>query len=115
MTRIYVPSTLPDLAQSWRSGQVVERAERVVAADEAEDSEYAALLDAADASGELLAGLPDGQRRRVVVVAEPTTGGDEISWRDVVSLHVDDADDTDPDEDLGWWATQEIEDLVADL
>ena len=39
-------------------------------ADDGEESEYVALMTAADASAELVAGLPDGRRRRVVVVAE---------------------------------------------
>ena len=35
-----------------------------------------------------------------------------MTWRDVVAVHVDDRDDADPDDDLAWWATQEIDDLL---
>ena len=65
----------------------------VVAADDGEESEYAALMTAADASAELLAGLPDGERRRVVVVAETATADGPVRWRDVVAVHVDTEDD----------------------
>ena len=39
-----------------------------------------------------------------------------VPMRDVVAVHADVADrpaGADPDEDLGWWATQEIPDLLA--
>ena len=81
--------------------------------DDAEESEYDALMTAADASAALVAGLPDGQRRRVVVVAETATADAPVRWRDVVAVHVDTEDDADADDDLAWWATQEIGDLVA--
>ena len=111
MTRRYLPSTLPRLAAEW-DGPGPGAADPVVAADDGEESEYAALMTAADASGELLAGLPDGHRRRVVVVVEGTSGEGPATWRDVVAVHVDDRDDADPDDDLAWWATQEIGDLL---
>ena len=84
----------------------------VVAEDDGEETEYAALMTAADASAELLAGLPDGRRRRVVVVAETAAADGPVAWRDVVAVHVDSQDDADPDDDLAWWATQEIGDLL---
>jgi hypothetical protein len=87
----------------------------VVAADDGEETEYAALMTAADASADLVAGLPDGRRRRVVVVVETATADGAVGWRDVVAVHVDDRDDADPDDDLAWWATQEIGDLLASL
>ncbi|MFC7362649.1 DUF6912 family protein [Nocardioides astragali] len=112
MTRRYVPSTLPRLAEEWeREGPEVRDA--VVAEDEGEETEYAALMTAADASAQLLAALPDGRRRRVVVVVETATAEGPATWRDVVAVHVDSSDDADPDDDLAWWATQEIGDLVA--
>lgn len=112
MTRRYLPSTLPRLAAEWeREGPEV--LDPVVADDEGEETEYAALMTAADASAELLAALPDGQRRRVVVVVETATPDAAATWRDVVAVHVDSRDDADPDDDLAWWATQEIGDLVA--
>ena len=112
MTRRYLPSTLPRLATEW-DGPGPDASDPVVAADDGEESEYAALMTAADASAELLAGLPDGRRRRVVVVVGSATAEGPVSWRDVVAVHVDDSDDADPDDDLAWWATQEIGDLLA--
>lgn len=114
MTRRYLPSTLPRLAAEW-DGTGPDGSDPVVAADDGEESEYAALMTAADASAELVAGLPDGQRRRVVVVVETAPDEGSASWRDVVAVHVDDRDDADPDDDLAWWATQEIGDLIASL
>lgn len=112
MTRHYLPTTLPRLAAA-RDADGPEVLDPVVAEDDAEETEYAALMTAADASAELLAGLPDGQRRRVVVVAETTTAAAAVTWRDVVAVHADDHDDADPDDDLAWWATQEVDDLLG--
>ena len=112
MSRRYVPTTLPRLAEQWDDeGPDVQDA--VLAEDDAEETEYAALMTAADASAELLAGLPDGRRRRVVVVVETASADAPAAWRDVVAVHVDDHDDADPDDDLAWWATQEISDLLT--
>ena len=112
MIRRYLPSTLPRLTEDWEGGgpQVLDP---VVAEDDSEETEYAALMTAADASAERLAGLPDGRRRRVVVVAETATEGGPVTWRDVVAVHVDSVDDADADDDLAWWATQEIGDLLS--
>ncbi|HSU02289.1 MAG TPA: hypothetical protein VLK03_07030 [Nocardioides sp.] len=119
MIRRYLPSTLPRLAEQWDAEQWdadgPEVLDAVVAEDDGEETEYAALMTAADASAELLAGLPDGRRRRVVVVVETGAVADPVSWRDVVAVHVDDRDDARPDDDLAWWATQEIGDLLASL
>jgi hypothetical protein len=112
VTRRYLPTTLPRLAEQW-DGEGPELVDPVVAEDDAEETEYAALMTAADASAELLAGLPDGRRRRVVVVVETASAQAPVTWRDVVAVHVDDRDDADPDDDLAWWATQEIGDLLA--
>ena len=112
MSRRYLPSTLPRLAADW-TGAGPDAGDPVVAADDDEATEYAALMTAADASAELLAGLPDGQRRRVVVVVETAGTGGPTAWRDVVAVHVDSDDDADPDDDLAWWATQEVGDLIA--
>ncbi len=112
MTRRYLPSTLPRLAEDWeREGP--SPVDPVLAEDDGEETEYAALMTAADASAELVAGLPDGQRRRVVVVVETATSDGPVTWRDVVAVHVDDRDDAHPDDDLAWWATQEVGDLLA--
>ena len=112
MTRRYLPTTLPRLAAEW-DGDGPGADDAVVAADDGEETEYAALMTAADASSDLLAGLPDGQRRRVVVVVETPGADAPVAWRDVVAVHVDDGDDADPDDDLAWWATQEIGDLIG--
>jgi hypothetical protein len=112
VTRRYVPTTLPRLAEEWEHAGP-EVLDPVVAEDDGEETEYAALMTAADASAELLAGLPDGQRRRVVVVVETAAADASVTWRDVVAVHVDGQDDADPDDDLAWWATQEIGDLLA--
>ena len=111
MSRRYLPTTLPRLAEQW-DGEGPELLDPVLAEDDAEETEYAALMTAADASAELLAGLPDGRRRRVVVVVETASADAPVTWRDVVAVHVDDRDDADPDDDLAWWATQEIDDLL---
>ena len=112
MTRRYLPSTLADLARDWeRPGPAVGDA--VVATDESEEAEYAALTEAADRSAERLAGAPDGSRRRVVVVVEDGADPAAPRWSDVVAVHVDDHDDAHPDDELGWWATQEVPDLLG--
>ncbi|GAA1446321.1 hypothetical protein GCM10009641_69630 [Mycobacterium cookii] len=112
MTRRYLPSTLMKLTEDWeREGPSL--VDPVPAEDDGEESEYAALMTAADVSAELVAGLPDGQRRRVVVVVETATTDAPATWRDVVAVHVDDRDDAHPDDDLAWWATQEVGDLLA--
>lgn len=112
--RRYVPTTLPALARYWES-EGPEVADPVLADDDSEESEYAALMAGADASARLVAGLPDGQRRRVVVVVETTSADQSVTWRDVVAVHLDPRDDADEDDDLAWFATQEIGDLLASL
>lgn len=108
--RRYLPSSLPRLAEDWAVDG--PRVLDPVVADDGEESEYAALMTAADASAELVAGLPDGQRRRVVVVAETAAEDAPVRWRDVVAVHVDTEDDADADDDLAWWATQEVGSLL---
>ena len=114
MTRRYLPTTWPRLADRWQDDGP-DGLDPVLADDETEETEYAALMTAADLSAGLLDGLPDGQRRRVVVVVETATADGAMTWRDVVAVHVDDHDDAEPDDDLAWWASQEIGDLVASL
>lgn len=102
--RVYLAATL-DLLAGWvASGTLGADAPRVVAEDEDEESEYVALMTAADLSAELLAGAG----RRVVVVAE----GPAATMRDVVAVHVDDDESWESDDDLGWYATQEIQHLL---
>jgi len=112
--RVYLPTTLAVLAEQYAAGAVVVTEDAVVAEDDGEDAEYAALMTAADASAALLAGAG----RRVVVAAEldqePEPGW-TVPLKRVVAVHADTEDrpaDADPDEDLAWFATQELPDLL---
>jgi hypothetical protein len=113
-TRVYLPLTIALLAELHAAGEATVTDDAVVAEDDSEDGEYAALMTAADVSAELLG----GPGRRVVVVAEldkePETGW-TIPLRRIVAVHADAEDrpaDADPDEDLAWFATQEIPHLL---
>ena len=114
MTRVYVPLTLDALGAAHAEDAVVATDDVVVAVDDSEDEEYAALMTAADVSA-ALAG-PTG--RRVVLVAEldrVPEAGDRIPRKRWVAVHADDAErgaDADPDDDLGWFGVQEIPQLV---
>ena len=107
--RVYVPTTLTGLAGYVDRGAIPGSAERVVADGEDEESEYAALMTAADVSAQML----DGPGRRVVIVAEPPDTEGDLPMRLVVAVHVDTEDDAGADDDLAWYASQEIPDLVA--
>ena len=118
--RTYVPATPALLAEWHAAGAVPAEAERVVAPGEDEESEYAALMGAADASLELLGGAG----RRVVVVVEETVGPDRgdvpapaaVAWRHVAAVHADAVErpaGADPDDDLAWYATQEVAQLLG--
>ena len=98
--RRYQPTTLSGLASGVTPDQ-----EAVPADSDSEDDEYAALMTAADLSAELVVGLPDGQRRRVVAVFE----GDGA---EMLAVHADTVDDASPDDDLAWYATQEVGSLL---
>jgi hypothetical protein len=115
--RVYLPTTLERLREEHAAGAVTVGADAVAAEADDEESEYAALMTAADASAAMLAGPG---RRVVVVAALPSvpTEGARVPFRDVVAVHADTEDrapDADPDEDLGWFATQEIGDVVLDM
>lgn len=104
--RLYVPSSL-GLLRAWHeSGTIPSTDDAFVAEDEAEESEYDALMAAADASRALGAG-----RRVVVVVETPAEGA--VPMSDAVAVHADTVDDAADDDELGWFATQEIPDLLA--
>jgi hypothetical protein len=53
---------------------------------------------------------------------EPAGGDDvtlvevaaDVPWKNVAAAHVDTTDDAGEEDDLAWFATQEIADLVAD-
>ena len=83
--------------------------ERIVAEDDSEEAEYAALMTAADASASLVA----GSGRRVVLVADVADAAGAVPKKSWASVHVDTEDDADPDDDLAWYATQEISDVLA--
>lgn len=107
-TRVYVPTTLAGLAGFVADGSVPASAARLAAADESEEAEYDALMSAASESADLL----DGPGRRVVLVAEVADAEGAIPMDRVVAVHVDTEDDADEDDDLAWFATQEIPDLL---
>ena len=111
MTRVYVPATL-DLLSVWvAAGRIPASVERLVAQSEDEGDEYDALMAAAEESAALLS----GPGRRVVVVAEPADPDAELPLGLVVAVHADDTDrpiGADPDADLAWYATQELEHLL---
>jgi hypothetical protein len=106
--RLYQPTTLTRLAEAHAAGGLEPDDDVVQATSDSEEDEYAALMTAADLSAERLAGLPDGLRRRVVVVLE--AGG-----TDILAVHADPADDADADDDLAWYATQELDSLLGGI
>jgi hypothetical protein len=111
--RVYVPTTLIGLARLRDDGSWPASVEGYVADGDSEEQEYAALMAAAAEAAELL----DGPGRRVVVVADVADPDAAVLLRDVVAVHADPADrpaGADPDEDLGWYATQEIDAVLAD-
>lgn len=106
--RIYVPATLAGLATYDAAGTVPASVERFVAPDESEEGEYAALVAAAEAAGELL----DGAGRRVVLVAEVADPDAAVPMSEVVAVHADTREGAGPDDDLAWFATQEVPHLL---
>lgn len=104
--RLYVPASL-ELLRAWHaSGTIPSTDEAFLPEDDGEESEYDALMAAADASRAL------GASRRVVVVVETPREG-AVPMSDAVAVHADTADDAGDDDELGWFATQEIPDLLA--
>lgn len=111
MTRVYRAATIADLGALLATGELPADPDVVVAEGDDEASEYDALMTAADASAALLT----GPGRRVVVVAEVGDPEAAVPLRHVVAVHADTADrpiDADPDDDLAWYGTQEIESLI---
>ena len=116
--RVFLPSTLPALAQPLQAGQVgpgplpgfavTPALREAYASGDEEELEYTALTEAARASLRQLAGDPDAPPRRVVLAADlpadqvkPDASDDEparVVVLDAVPLnrldaaHVDDAD-----------------------
>jgi hypothetical protein len=78
--RVFLPSTLPAVAQALQAGQVgpgplpgfavTPALREAYASGDAEELEYAALTEAARASLRMLAGDPAAPPRRVVLAAE---------------------------------------------
>jgi len=113
--RGYLPTTLRMLREYVAAGQITVDHGLVVASEDSEDAEYAALCEAADLSAGLVA--REGARgRRVVVVVEAAEPERAIQLREVVAVQADttevDPYDEDPVE-LAWFATQEIADLLS--
>jgi hypothetical protein len=110
--RVYVPATLTVLAELAARGELPASADRFVAADETEEAEYDALAEAAAASAAQLGGAG----RRVVVVAELDDPDGPVPLLLVAAVHAD-SDEVDPASgdlpDLGWYAVQEIPDLLG--
>ena len=86
--RVFLPSTLPDLAQALQAGQVgpaplpgfavTPALREAYASGDTEELEYAALTEAARASLRILAGDPAAPSRRVVLAAE--IPAEQVSW-----------------------------------
>ena len=122
MTRLYLPATLRLLAMLEQGVSLPVGDDVITAPDDSEDAEYDALVTAAETSAMLAAELDPGERRRVVIVAEVSGAASSVGLADVVAVHADAGDvPLDPDgpydpddlEDLGWYATQEIPDLLG--
>ena len=115
MTRVYLPLTLAGLASARAEATVIVPDDLVVAVDDSEEQEYAALMTAADASAARL----DGPGRRVVLVAEldrEPQPGESVPRKRWAAVHADLEDrpvDADPDDDLGWFGVQEIDSVLG--
>lgn len=107
--RVYLPLTLDRLAEAVEAGFVSADVDKIVAEDESEEAEYAALMTAADESAALI----EGSGRRVVLAADVVDAAGAVPKKLWAALHVDTEDDADPDDDLAWYATQEISDVLA--
>jgi hypothetical protein len=105
--------TLDLLAEFDAAGAVPAGVDKLVAADESEEAEYAALMTAADASAELLPETSAGSGRRVVLAADVVELAGAVPRTMWAAVLVDTEDDADPDDDLAWYATQEIPELLA--
>ena len=115
--RVYVPTTVAGLAAYVRSGSVPSIAERFVPDDDSEEAEYETLAEAAEvATGLLDAESMAAGGRRVVIVADVEDEDAAFPFSQVEAVHAD-TEDIDPGADdlpdLGWFATQEIPDLIG--
>ena len=105
-SRIYLPLTLEGLAQVVEAGVAGEELERFVAADDSEESEYLALMSAADASTAM------GASRRVVLVAEVGDEDGDAPRRTWTAVHVDADADHHADDEPGWFGIQELDEIL---
>jgi len=86
--RVFLPSTLPAVAQALQAGQVgpgplpgfavTPALREAYTSGDTEELEYAALTEAARASLRMLAGDPAAPSRRVVLAAE--VPAEQVSW-----------------------------------
>ena len=120
MTRVYVPATVADL-RSLEAGDAIAISSAYAAtpalaaeypdADE-EELEFAAMMAAAeDCAGDtavVVAADVDATDASVAGVVEPVGA---LFIDRVASFHVGSADA----DELGWYATQELADLIAEL
>lgn len=121
--RIYLPGTIDDL-EALAAGQSVSRGPLAYAATDrlaaefpdadAEELAYAAMSAAAADCAEpplivVAADVPATETVEAGIV-EPT---EPVSLGDVASFHLGDSDD--PEDELAWYATQELDDLIANL
>jgi hypothetical protein len=107
--RVYVPLTFARLAEFDTLGSVPADVRKFVAEDQSEEAEYAALMTAADASAE----LSGGTERRVVLAADVVELAGGVPRQTWAAVLVDTDVHADPDDDLAWYATQEIPDLLT--
>jgi Family of unknown function (DUF6912) len=113
--RVFLPSTLPVVAQALQAGRlgpgplpgfaVTPALREAYASGDTEELEYAALTEAARASLRMLAGHPEAPPRRVVLAADipaehvqpdPRDGepgrvaiNEPVPFKDVAAAHVD--------------------------
>jgi hypothetical protein len=111
--RAYLPLTLEQLAEFEAAGVVPASVDKILAEDESEEAEYAALMTAADASAGLRSEMRAGSGRRVVLAADVDELAGAVPKKRWAAVHVDTEDDADPDDDLAWYAIQEISELLA--
>lgn len=134
MTRVYLPVAADQLAALVADGSlpgplrayaVTEGLRREWPADlvvDTDDLEYAALMAAADAA-RVLAEATDGRRRVLAADADAAPDPDGghpaavvvaagLDRARVASAHIDLEPVEDPDEDLAWFAPEEIPGLV---
>src|SRR5215469_11465566 len=120
--RIYLPSTLPALADVLREGTVgpapvhgfavTPALREAYASGDEEELEYIAMLAAARESLRLLRSDPVAPRRRVVLDADVSVAADAIAAADAGDEDAGFSVDSAEGHELAWYATQEFTTLV---